>query len=473
MQFHDIAVVGSGMGGSMIAALNKDKDTIIFEKEPNLGGCASTFKRYGQKFNAGATTFVGYEEGHVVKNIFDQAQCVPDIIQSDVAIRILQKGKYIDRTTDFEYFLQQINQTYPYTNNEKFWRIIKKIDEDFWSDYDLFVGKYSLQRYLKTFGSLINLGMRFKSLLFKNARDFINEMFPNISLDYLNFIDAQLLITVQATSKDVTLLTMALGLSYPFHKVYYANGGMGKLIEDLTAGIDVHSNETVNLIQKHKDYFILNSNQGIYKSKNVILNSTIYDSARLFEDKQIQKYYDSFAFSDQSAFVVYLHLQSNEEFLHHYQVIQKEFLPYSISKSFFISFSHKNDTAMCNNGYTITISTHTKANFWKNLDKATYKQKKENLQNFLINSFLQTFPNIKQNDIIRSFSATSTTYQRYIHRLNCGGEAISLKNIFNTPTHTTPFDGLYNVGDTMFSGQGWPGVALGAQILQKEINERY
>ena len=39
----DIAVIGSGIGGSLISALNKNKDLILFEKDKNLGGCASTF----------------------------------------------------------------------------------------------------------------------------------------------------------------------------------------------------------------------------------------------------------------------------------------------------------------------------------------------------------------------------------------------------------------------------------------------
>lgn len=38
------------------------------------------------------------------------------------------------------------------------------------------------------------------------------------------------------------------------------------------------------------------------------------------------------------------------------------------------------------------------------------------------------------------------------------------------PSCNTPFENLYNVGDTVFAGQGWPGVALGVDVLQKELN---
>ena len=63
MKSLDVAVIGSGIGGSLISALNADKNLIMFEKDSNLGGCASTFKKYGNYYNAGATTFVGYENG--------------------------------------------------------------------------------------------------------------------------------------------------------------------------------------------------------------------------------------------------------------------------------------------------------------------------------------------------------------------------------------------------------------------------
>jgi len=34
----------------------------------------------------------------------------------------------------------------------------------------------------------------------------------------------------------------------------------------------------------------------------------------------------------------------------------------------------------------------------------------------------------------------------------------------------TPFKNLYNVGDTVFASQGWSGIALGVNVLHKELN---
>ena len=124
----DLAVIGSGIGGSLISILNKDKDLVLFEKDKNLGGTASTFKRFGNYFNSGATTFVGYEDNHILKDIFDIANFTPDLIESSYAYRTIIDGKIIDRKRDFEEFLESLNTVFYHKNNRYFWQTLKDID---------------------------------------------------------------------------------------------------------------------------------------------------------------------------------------------------------------------------------------------------------------------------------------------------------------------------------------------------------
>ncbi|MFA9374480.1 MAG: NAD(P)-binding protein, partial [Poseidonibacter sp.] len=434
MKTYDLAVIGSGMGGSMIASVNKDKNTVLFEKDMNLGGCASTFKRFGNYFNAGATTFVGYENNHPIKNIFQKANFIPDITKSDIAIRIIQKDTVIDRVKDFDSFLESINKIYPNKNNHLFWKTIKEIDEKFWELNHLYYSKYSLNSYVKTSYSVFELLCSFKFDLFKSANKFISQTLENISKEYQNFIDAQLLITIQTTSKDVSLLSLCLGLAYPFHDVFYVNNGMGSLFDGLLQDIEVRKKEEIKKIIKEDKYYRLISNKNEYLCQNIVLNSSIFDSSKLFEDEDIKKYYDSFSYSDQSAFVINLTLDNKKEFLHHYQIILENEIPNAISNSFFISFSSKNDEKMSKNGYSITISTHTKSLFWKSLSSDEYIKQKQITQDYIIKHFLEYFDFIKKEEIINIFSATSTTFNKYINRYNCGGKAITIKNILEVPS---------------------------------------
>ena len=466
----DLAVIGSGIGGSLISALNKDKNIVLFEKDKNLGGCASTFKKYGTYFNAGATTFMGYEDNHIIKKIFDKVGVVPDILESEVAIRTIQNKKVVDRVQNFEEFLTNLNNVYYHANNRVFWKKIKDIDEKFWKLKNIYFAKYSFKAYLKTSLFVAQLVKDFGLDLFKTADAYINSVLPNISKEYKAFIDAQLLITLQTTSKDLSLLALSLGLAYPFHKVFYANGGMGKIIEDLLKDVNVQNNEQIISIKKEENKYKIISTKDEYLASKVILNSAVFESSKLFLDDEIKKYYDSFSFSDQSAFVVYVKLDSKADFLHHYQIILKNNIPNCISNSFFVSFSDKDDEKLSKNGYSLTISTHSKAIFWEGLTQEEYENKKEETKNFILKEFLNNFENVSEKDISISFAGTSKTFYRYINRGNCGGKPITYKNIFQLPSCNTPFEGLYNVGDTVFAGQGWPGVAIGVGVLDKELN---
>jgi len=471
MKMHDVIVVGSGIGGTLFAALNhKKRDLLLLEKDANLGGCCATFKRFNNYYNAGATTFVGYEEGHIIKSFFDEIGYKPKLKYSNVGVRIVQKDKEVNRGQDFEAFLKQLDEQYPNVNNRVFWQTIKEIDEKFWQLKKLYYAKHSLSAYGKSIACVAELFSTFKSELFISASAFIQKTLGEISTEYQAFIDAQLLITLQTKSKDLSLLTMALGLAYTFHKTYYVQGGMGSIIEDLLKEVPHKRNEAVLNIKKYSDHYEVHSSKAIYKTKSVVLNSTIYQSTQLFEDKQIKKYYDKFKFSDQSAFVVYMKVKSSADFLHHYQIILEKKIPNSISNAFFVSFSDKEDEKLSQEGYSVTVSTHTKANIWRGLSKEAYKAKKMQTEEHIKEAFLNYFDTIQENEISRIFSATAETFQSYIGRHNCGGEALKVKNLLSVPPCTTPFKGLYNIGDTVFAGQGWPGVALGVEVLNKEFN---
>jgi len=465
----DLTVIGSGIGGSLISILNKNKNLVLFEKDKNLGGTASTFKRFGNYFNNGATTFVGYEDNHIIKEIFDSADFIPDLKKSSYAYRTIINGKSIDRKTDFEEFIESLNSIFYHKNNRYFWQTLKDIDERFWNLKDIYFAKYSLNSYLKSLKTIDILFKEYKFLLFKSAKSFIKEVLGNISKEYQDFIDAQLQITLQSTSKDIPLLSFAIALSYPFHKIFYANGGMGKLFDDMLKDINVKKNEQIIQIKKENNFYRLISSKDEYLTSKLVLNIPVFECKNLFLDKDLQNYYKKFEFYDQSAFVIYLKIDSKKEFLNHYQIILKESIPNAVSKSFFVSFSHKDDEKLSKNGYSVTISCHTKALFWNELSKEEYEKNKEFTKNFILDELLKNIPDIKKEDIKIEFCATSKTFKRYINRFNCGATPLNLKNIFKIPSSLTPFKNLYNIGDSVFAGQGWPGVALGVKVLNSNL----
>ena len=470
----EYAVVGSGVGGSSIASyLNtKGKDIVLFEKESYLGGCSSSFSHGGYTYNTGATTLAGYEESFIVKEMFDAIGFTPELIETDPTIVVIQNDKITPRYKDLEKFLAVIEENYPHPKNREFWSLIYKINQDFYTYNKHYYSNENLLSKCISLASFVPLGLKFQKYLRKSAYIFINDFFNGIDDEYLQFLESQILIVAQAPTKEINFLVAALSLGYTFNENHYVVGGFNKLFNDMTKNIqNVQRNSEILNIKKYNGYFELHTKENIFKAEKVILNSTVYDSAKLFEDTKSKSYYESYEKLDnhQSSFMLYMTIKSKKKFEHHYQLIQNEVFPHTLSKALFVSFSDKSDNILAPEGhYSITASIHTDTRFWE--DKISYKEQKKELKDLLLATILKQL-NINENEIIQSFTATPNTFKHYINRSQLGGNAISMKNFLPfLPSNDTKINGLYNVGDSVYAAQGWPGVMLGVKNLQRLLD---
>ena len=201
-----------------------------------------------------------------------------------------------------------------------------------------------------------------------------------------------------------------------------------------------------------------------------------YESSRWFSDAGIQKYYRKYEKlnNHQSAFVLYMTLKTPKSYNHHYQLIGERIVPHTLSKSVFVSFSDPQDTIIAPAGfYRITASIHTDTRFWTDLSKAQYKDQKKELQN-LLQQFICDKIGVQNEEIVECFAATPKTFGRYINRTQLGGNALTLSNFLpKIPANDTPIKGLYQVGDTSYAAQGWPGVVMGAFNCMRMINGKH
>ncbi len=472
----EYAVVGSGIGGSAMAALlsAKGHDVALIEKELYLGGCSSTFTHQKRRYNAGATTFAGYEEGRNVKALFDAVGVTPSLHVSDPALVIVQNGVSVKRYRDPDAFIEALQALHPHPKNAEFWHLIAQIGRDF---YDINGYGYSGRSLFSKVGSLCSfapLAWRFAPYLTVNARHFIEHFFGEISAAYLDFLEAQLLIVAQARSEEVNFLTAALALGYTFGANHYSIGGMGALFDTLTCKVKNQITGTrIEKIVRHRDRYVLHAGKEHFEAAKVILNTTVYDSAKLFEDPSIRRYYNRLAVrnNDQSAFVLYATIRSDATLAHHYQIITTQTIPMTRSKALFVSFSQRDDRLMSAEGYySLTASIHTDIRWWQMLNVPTYENFKEMLQAHLIQLLCDTLGLCKEQ-FVDLFSATPSTFEHYIGRSQLGGHAMTIRNTLpRVPSNDTPFAGLYHVGDTTYAAQGWPGVSEGALNLMRLLD---
>ncbi|MBT8343803.1 MAG: NAD(P)/FAD-dependent oxidoreductase [Sulfurovum sp.] len=466
----EYAVVGSGIGGSSIAAYldAKGHETVLFEKEPYLGGCSSTFKHKGYSYNTGATTFAGYEDGHIVKSMFDDIGFTPELLETDPAIVIIQNGKVTPRFSNLDAFLEILEQNYPHPKNREFWTLVHTLGKEFHALHGHYYSNSSLLKKLVSLTSFLPLLVKFQRYLRTNAFDFIKDFYGDISEEYQRFLESQILIVAQAHSKEINFFTAALSLGYTFNQTYYVTGGFGRLFDQMTANMKrVERNTQIEKIERHSDHYTLYTKNKSIKARKVILNSTVYDSGKLFDDGKTKRYYEKYKTlnNHQSSFMLYMTIKSDKSYEHHYQLIQDEQYIHSISNAVFVSFSDVTDSMLTPEGhYSITASIHTDSRFWE--DKKTYKVKKEELQSCMLKSICDIL-DINEGEIVHQFTATPRSFKRYINRSQLGGNAITMKNFLpKLPSNDTSIEGLYHVGDTVYAAQGWPGVMLGVDNLR-------
>lgn len=461
----DFAVVGGGVGGACSALLlSKQFETILCEKESTLGGCSSTFQHKKNFYNAGATTFAGYQQGSYMYDFFQrhhidfEKKCLPS------ALTVLINEKKIERFQDKNAFIEEINKAFFHFKNRAFYDLIIDINQKFFQLNDYYYSNANSYEKLKSIFSFKTLFLKFYPYLFINAESYIKHYFGNINDEYINYLENQVLIVAQAKLKEVNFLTAALALSYQFMDNYYVFGGMGSIFDAIEKELpSVTKNHFIEKITPTASHFILHSSKGDFQAKNIVLNASLFDAAPLFEDTKIKNYINHYKplNADISAFMIYLTLNTTKKFKHHYQIIHHEVLKYTTSNSLFVSFGDNEDDKM---KHSVTISIHTKSKLW---DTRRLLEQKMELED-IIKQIVCERLGLEEREIIHSFSATPSTFKRFINRTTLGGIPMRMENLFfRLPSNNSPIKGLYHVGDTTFAAQGWLGVMMGVRNLEK------
>lgn len=469
----EYAVVGGGIGGASIAKYlsHKGRDVVLFEKESYLGGCSSTFSHAGFSYNTGATTLVGYEEGREVKEFFDSVGFTPRLVPTEPTITIIQGEKITPRHKELDAFVAALEANYSHAKHAEFWRLVHDLCEEFYKMRGYYYSNKNIFAKARSLMSFSPLFFKFFTYLRTDAKSFIKKFYGDVSDEYMKFLDAQIMIVAQAKSEHVNFLTAALSLGYTFGQNYYVVGGFSKLFEEMMSGVEVRTKSEIKKIVPRQKHYELHLKNEIIECKNLILNSTVYDSGKLFESGEIKVFYRKYEKlnNHQSSFMLYMTIQSDADFAHHYQIIEARNFSHAISNSLFVSVSDKNDNEISPKGYyTITASVHTDVRFW--YDKAAYKAKKRELE-YCLKELISQKLGIRHEQIVHLFSATPTTFERYIKRAQLGGNAIIMQNILpRLPSNDTPFRGLYHVGDSVYPAQGWIGVMLGVKNLQRLLH---
>lgn len=438
-------IVGAGAGGiaSALLARMRGEEVTIFEAHSHIGGCASYFKRGPFVFDAGATTLSGMLPHKPLGILFDLLGEKPPYESVDPGMVIhLSTGEVITYHQDFEKWMTELSVHFPQLEHRKFWKKIHQIDQLGWE----------LLGHLRKFPSFDPQDFFF---IFKNPRFLKVLPYFFLSTDmalkfynlddprYREMINGILLISAQSDAPHIPFLVGALSLAYP-RETYIPQGGMKGLMdffEDQFAKRGIVLKKKTKVISGDTCELTLQTGEKI--SGDRIIYNTLSPEGK-----------------EQGSWGAYtLYFATEGPLANPYQQVH---LNHHLVKNYFVSSSLKGE---------VTISTHVAARDWMELDPEEYKRKKKLFEKIIMDDFLVRF-SVKE---VKSLTAgTPSSFEHYTGRESgfVGGLPFLYgKNPWALANFTTKNKNVFQVGDTIFPGQGLVGVVAGALMLDRYLRD--
>lgn len=474
----DVIVVGAGMGGMTSASLlaNDGYSVLVLEAAHVPGGCSSSYKRKGYIFESGATTLIGFDENQPLRRLEEELGIELPKKPIHPSMTVQLDDKKITRWLDREKWISEAQHHFGEENEqETFWNLAYDISDVVWrvSNKNNFFPPQNFKESLQ--------------LLKNDVRDvwvlpYVMKSVKEVALengitnpDFYRFLDEQLLISAQSKSEDTPFLFGAPAITYTNYTNYYVEGGLIKMIEVLQAFIEgkdgqLHTKEKVLSIEKLSSEFLVRTSKNkTYSAKSVVSNLPVWNMAEITtgdiseyfheESKKYQKAWGAFTLG-----IVTDDLYPEEMSLHHQIHLDKEESIRGLeSGSIFISFSERDDVQRAPAGERVlNVSAHTNPDFWFNLN-GDYDATKKHVQDRVVSLLRKKLPGFSKADVKLVFSASPVTWQKWVYRKKgrVGGIPQSMvRSLFDWTPAQTPFNGLLLCGDTVFPGQGIPGVTL-------------
>lgn len=489
---YDAVVVGAGMGGMTAASLlSRDGQKVLVVEASHVpGGCSSSYYRKGYTFESGATTLIGFDEHQPLKMLEDELGISIDKEPIDPSMQVHLNGEVITRWRDrIAWVDEAISHFGEAAEQRSFWEKAFHVSDVVWkvSGKNHFFPPLETRDWL----SLFKNDPR-DALILPCAASSVRETAIQSGISnplFFRFLDEQLLISAQSKCDDTPFLFGAPALTYTNYTNYYVPGGLLKMVQQLQQYIEqrggaLNVKEKVTGISRNADgsYTVHTSKNREYRTGLVISNIPVWNMEEITSGN-IRDYFRAEAAKYTRAWgaftmgVVTDDVYPENMSLHHQLHLTDENSLEGIdSGSIFVSMSRKGDTGRSPDGKRIlNISAHAETDFWFSLN-GNYDDIKKKTEESVISLLRSKLPGFDNARIHLAFSATPVSWSSWVFRKKgrVGGIPQSMsRSLLDWTPNQTPFAGLYLCGDTVYPGQGIPGVTLSGFNVYYRVKRKH